>query len=61
MKYLVIALFLGLAALVCFSEPTDEVDLQLAQYCEMVRIHKNSPDPALGWPDYKGIYREECR
>ncbi len=29
-------------------------------YCEMVRLRKESNDPSIGRPDYKGIYDNEC-
>jgi hypothetical protein len=40
-----------------YMEDKQELDL----YCEMVSIRKRTNDPTLGWPDYKGIYDEECK
>lgn len=28
------------------------------EYCTMVRVHDR--DPRYGWPDYKGIFADEC-
>lgn len=63
MKYFAIALFLGLVALVCASDSTeDSRNVVLENYCEMVRIHKASREvPPAGWPDFKGIYDTECK
>ena len=61
MKYIVLFIILGLAVLVGMSEPEREVDQTLATYCEMVKLHKESPnDPGIGWPGFKGIYSRDC-
>lgn len=28
-------------------------------YCMMVDLHRSSPKQ--GWPDYKGVYEQQCR
>jgi len=39
-------------------EEEDE-QAQVEYYCEMVKLNKE--DPALGWPDFKGVYSEICK
>lgn len=43
------------------AEQMDRQDelLERAHYCSMVREHLR--DPRYGWPDYRGIYADECR
>lgn len=36
--------------------PDPEVD---QHYCDMVRIFQQT-EGEFGWPDYKGVYDEEC-
>lgn len=55
---------LALALVVIGLLVTGTMDLEseqaeLAQYCEMVELHKQAT--SKGWPDYKGIYDTECR
>ena len=43
-----------------FGSASDITDIEAQQnfYCEMVEIHK--ADKSFGWPDYKGIYDQQC-
>jgi hypothetical protein len=45
-------------AIVCTLEEQEE-DRELQRYCEMVTLHNQ--DVTLGWPDFKGIYEEQCK
>jgi hypothetical protein len=53
MKIAAVATF-ALAALAFMGhEDSKELDRQLAEYCEAVK--------AKQWPDFKGIYDQECK
>lgn len=39
-------------------DPIEDLERDRKEYCEMVELH--NADPALGWPDYKGVYQEVC-
>ena len=54
--------FLGLVPKMIEQEKSIEAaaDVELKHYCEMVDIRRNSGDPYLGWPDYRGVYDSEC-
>jgi hypothetical protein len=38
-----------------------EVESGLNLYCEMVKIGKESNEPHIGWPDFRGTYDSECQ
>lgn len=50
------AAIISLIALMFLPDP---IDLDARQYCEMVGIYKQTGGE-YGWPDFKGIYDEEC-
>jgi hypothetical protein len=47
-----LVMLLGLA-----NEPDDNVQ-QAEFYCYMVHLHDDNPEQ--GWPDFKGVYRDQC-
>lgn len=53
---------IGLLALVTLIGQMDEA-AEVAErdhYCEMVKLHMQTKGEH-GWPDYRSIYRTECR
>jgi len=60
MRIGLIFIIVGLGLLIGMTT-TEEEQEGNAFYCEMVKIHKDSIDPHLGWPDYRGIYDEVCK
>ena len=61
-RLLGILLALAVLALIVgsYTEAKTEAEHELRFYCEMVDIRRNSGDPNVGWPDYKGVYDEQC-
>lgn len=57
-KWVFITATLTLVAFVHWSE-RHHPDVELKQYCEMVKLHKES-DGENGWPDYKKQYDKIC-
>jgi len=50
---ILVAICLGIIA----NGPTD-AEIDQAQYCRMVAMHKS--DPIIGWPDFHNTYNTEC-
>ena len=50
---------LTLAAVWLIRDNRTSEELDQSLYCEMVSLHKQNP--RLGWPDYKGTFRKECK
>lgn len=60
MKYsicMVVGMAVVLVAVLSFDRGT--MDLEAAQYCDMVHLHQQSAGE-LGWPDYQGTYAQQC-
>jgi hypothetical protein len=55
-----IVTFIGLFIIFLITTSVDstEEDKELKEYCHMVETHKR--DKSVGWPDFKGIYKEAC-
>ncbi len=52
------ALLLLITIVGAVGDDRKQQQAELDLYCHMVGINKNDNDH--GWPDYKGIYEEEC-
>lgn len=59
-RHLIIAgaVFMALAILFSTRMDMSDEELEEQQYCDMVRAHMR--DKNVGWPDFKGIYKETC-
>lgn len=52
--FLAVGLSIGTLLSSCPKAP----DMEEAQYCDLVALHKR--DPTLGWPDYRGTFDQLC-
>lgn len=52
-------LLIFVAILVALVMTGKDLDNQRQLYCRMVTEHFENP--AVGWPDYDGSYKEDCR